>query len=68
VTNALGIAAVTAVLKDRLNDAVINANVVADVRVSAQPPDGFGQTDNPFFAHVMAQQAGKISIGPWVRI
>jgi hypothetical protein len=43
VTNALGIAAVTAVLKDRLNDAVINANVVADVRVSAQPPDGFGR-------------------------
>lgn len=43
VTNALGIAAVTAVLKDRLNDAVINANVVANVLISALPPERLSQ-------------------------
>ena len=43
MTNALGIAAVTAVLKDRLNDAVINANVVANVLISALAPETLSQ-------------------------
>ncbi len=44
MTNALGIAAVTAVLKDRLNNAVIDADVVEGVRVSARPPEFLRRT------------------------
>ena len=44
MSNALGIAAVTAVLRDLLNNGLIDASV-GDVTVSAQAPDRI-ETDN----------------------
>jgi len=47
MANALGIAAVTAVLKDLLNDGLINRNIDAlfSFQVTAQPPDRIAATN-----------------------
>lgn len=49
MSNALAIAAVTAVLKDRLNDGLLNANLgsLGGFTVSSLPPDRIGADETP---------------------